>query len=88
MDEDIFRAIGENLRRQVVEAMDNVALAAAMQDESGLRSEITRDMNERLHSLCRRADESGTNNSITRNIKSKHNEQGHYRNHTDEGWLP
>lgn len=46
MDEDIFRAIGENLRRQVVEAMDNVALAAAMQDESGLRSEITREMNE------------------------------------------
>lgn len=51
MDEDIFRAITKSLRRQVVEAMDNVALAAAMQDESELRSEITRVRNERLNNL-------------------------------------
>lgn len=51
MDEDIFHAIIKNYRRQLVEAMDNVALAAAMQDESGLRSEITREMNERLNEL-------------------------------------
>lgn len=51
MDEDIFRTIGENLRRQVVEAMDNVALAAAMQDTSGIRSEIINERNERLNDL-------------------------------------
>lgn len=51
MDEDIFHAIIKNYRRQVVEAMDNVALAAAMQDESELRSEIIRERNERLNDL-------------------------------------
>lgn len=51
MDEDIFDAIVKNYRRQVAEAMDNVALAAAMQDTSGLRSEITRVRNERLNDL-------------------------------------
>lgn len=51
MDEDMFHAITKNLRRQVVEAMDNIELAYAMQDTSGLRSEITRERNERLNDL-------------------------------------
>lgn len=51
MDEDIFDAIVKNYRRQFVEAMDVIELAAAMQDTSGLRSEITRVRNERLNDL-------------------------------------
>lgn len=51
MDEDIFDAIVKNYRRQVVGAMDAIALAAAMQDTSGIRSEIIKVRNERLNDL-------------------------------------
>lgn len=51
MDEDMFNAIVKNLRRQVVEALENVELSAAMQDVNELRSEIIRETNERLNDL-------------------------------------
>lgn len=51
MDEDIFHTLSKGIVRPIVEAMNNTELVYASQGMSGLRSEITREMNERLNDL-------------------------------------